>query len=134
MGNVDYFEDSKQRDRFIKKFREMVTIYCKNVQDVRAMLHTLEMLQFNDRFCQILREIPELNGELMNAIQMTDNQQILVIFSSYGYPFLNGLNMAHQHQYQQEQEAEESRQQIEQLKATNEQLQSENMRLKAEME
>merc|ERR1712013_492517 len=78
-------------DAFIRKFREIVTVYCKGVRDVRAMLHTLEVLRFNDRFVRLLRSDKRLNGELMSAIQMTDNQQILVIFSSYGYPFLFGL-------------------------------------------
>merc|ERR1711971_350709 len=49
------------------------------------------LLGFNQRFTQILAQSKDLNGELMSAIQSTDNQQILVIFSSYGYPFLFGL-------------------------------------------
>merc|ERR1719266_1916624 len=51
---VEYFEGDEQRNQFIHKFREMVTVYCKDVKDVRAMLHTLEILQFNNRFCAIL--------------------------------------------------------------------------------
>jgi len=140
--NVEYFSAGINRNQFIHKFREMVNRYCKNVKDVRAMLHTLEILQFNDRFCQILREIKELNGELMSAIQMTDNQQILVIFSSYGYPFLYGLNTVQQHQYNERYgvgtvtttDAQKQEQELHRLRSSNLELQSENMRLRAEME
>ena len=142
---VEYFEGDEQRNQFIHKFREMVTVYCKDVKDVRAMLHTLEILQFNNRFCAILREIKELNNELMSAIQMTDNQQILVIFSSYGYPFLYGLNTVQQHQYNErygvaqkesvpQSENMVSEKEVNRLRADNLDLQSENMRLRAEME
>lgn len=141
--NVEYFEDEGQRNEFIHKFREMVTVYCKDVKDVRAMLHTLEILKFNSRFCVVLREIKELNSMLMSAIQMTDNQQILVIFSSYGYPFLFGLSTVQQHQYNErygvgapKESAEERREReaVDRLRADNLELHSENMRLRAEME
>ena len=62
------------------------------------MLQTLEKLQFNHRFTKILYEIKALNTQLMQAVQSMENQQILVIFSSYGYPFLFGLTLPQQSQ------------------------------------
>merc|ERR1712013_766422 len=124
-------------DAFIRKFREIVTVYCKGVRDVRAMLHTLEVLRFNDRFVRLLRSDKRLNGELMSAIQMTDNQQILVIFSSYGYPFLFGLGAVEkkgmEERYGQGQ-GQGGDEEVKELRERNVTLERENVRLEKEVE
>lgn len=139
--NITYFNENKNRRKFIEKFIEIVKIYCKNISDVRSMLHTLEILQFNQRFTSILYEIKELNSQLMQAIQSMENQQILVIFSSYGYPFLYGLTPPNQQNQNintnnnnnHQKESEQQKKEILRLNNINKQLSNENVSLKQEI-
>ena len=134
--NTTYFRDNKNRTKFIEKFIQIVQSYCKNISDVRSMLHTLEILQFNQRFTRILYEIKELNNQLMQAIQSMENQQILVIFSSYGYPFLYGLtppNQQSQNLQNHKKESEQQQKEILRLDNINKQLTKENATLKQEI-
>eukprot|EP01084_Bolivina_argentea_P289552 497236_1 len=130
--HVQYFNDDKHRNAFIRKFREIVTVYCQDVKDVRAMMHTLQTLKFNDRFTRILLQNKQLNNELMAAVQATDNQQILVIFSSYGYPFLFGLRQ-NSTSVGDRDASDKQNKEIMQLKTKNGQLQTENTALKEEI-
>ena len=136
--NAQYFADEKNRTHFISRFRDIVCNYCRNVNDVRSMLHTLEMLGFNEKFVKILLNLKELNGDLMAAIQSTDNQQILVIFSSYGYPFLYGLSQSNVSSVKSESdsgsESIQAQKEMLRLKNINKQLESENDVLKAEVD
>lgn len=135
--NITYFNEDKNRRKFIEKFIQIVQSYCKNISDVRSMLHTLEILQFNQRFTRILYDIKELNNQLMQAIQSMENQQILVIFSSYGYPFLYGLTPPNQQNQNlnsnHQKESEQQKKEILRLNNINKQLSNENATLKQEI-
>merc|ERR1711971_851333 len=91
------------------------------------------LLGFNQRFTQILAQSKDLNGELMSAIQSTDNQQILVIFSSYGYPFLFGLTPSSSSSPAGNKEEIERQREIMRLKNINQQLEKHNGALQIEV-
>jgi len=132
-----YFDDADNRRTFVSKFVFIVTEYCKNIRDVRAMLHTLEELQFNHRFTRILHDNKELNAQLLNAIQQLDNQQYLVTFSSYGYPFLFGMNASHSNHSNSsssESAADQQKREILRLQNINLQLENENRALHTQMD
>jgi len=123
-----------------KKFKEIVCHYCRNVNDVRSMLQTLEKLGFNEKFVKILNNVKELNNDLMAALQSADNrEQILVIFSSYGYPFLFGLSQSNfsspskQMNHNNDNSEVERQKEVLRLKNINQQLESENVLLKSQI-
>jgi len=72
----------------------------------------------------------------MTAIQSMENQQILVIFSSYGYPFLYGLappSNNNNNNNDNNQQLQQQQKDILRLQNINKQLTNENTSLKQDM-